>query len=195
MMILCYFSSLKQFPLIIVTSQRCSVMLLFYLYPYTLMRRYYSISILPVSSLSLPPTLHVLHFLCSGWIKSVFFIHAGLLPFLLRLLHVGKDSALGRLLRVKHLSCALYSHGVLPAGPTCSSEWSDEGVGLCCIPHLVHHCAVPTAKSAKPALHSNQEAPYSSLLPALLMDLRQTSFSQDENNFSRPLLSLRLQRK
>lgn len=52
----------------------------------------------------------------------------------------------------------LYSHGVLPAGPTCSSEWSAEWVGLCCVSDLAHHCAVPIAESAKPALHSNQEA-------------------------------------
>lgn len=68
--------------------------------------------------------------------------------------------------------------------------WVDEGVGLCCVSDFVHHCAVPIASSAKPALHSHQDSPYGRLLRALLMDLRHTAFSQDENNFSRPLLSI-----
>lgn len=63
------------------------------------------------------------------------FIHAGLLSFLLRLLHIGKDSDLGRLLlRVKQLLWA----PLLPWDPAKQAPsallndqiWIDERVGL-----------------------------------------------------------------
>jgi len=61
----------------------------------------------------------------------------------------------------------------------------------CCIFDLVRNCVVPIANSSKAALRPNQkDAPSSSFVPAPLMDLRHALFSQDENSFSRPFLSV-----
>lgn len=86
------------------TSQRCSVMLLFYLYPYTLMPCLYIPHEQPVPAFTL-------YFCVSAESRVSFFIHAGLLPFLLRFLMLERTVLWGCCWGWAIFPGPLHSHG------------------------------------------------------------------------------------